>query len=152
VAQRRRNALLLMSLLSLLSLMPSALSAQNARPAVAGVTLGMSAEAVRRAVGRPELEQVSLGMRFWEYRRRGITLIWREDVPVVHGVVVSSPEAGAVDGVRVGDPATELRVHWGPPARVRVDGRFHDFTRRTWTVSAEVADGRVVEITLLAAR
>ena len=126
--------------------------AQGKAPAVAGITLGMSPDDVRGVLGAPELQQVSLGMRFSEYRARGITVIWREDATGVHGIVLSKPDAGEVNGVRVGDPAGNISSKWGQPVRIRQSGRFLDFAGRGWTLSAEVARGRAVEITLLAAR
>ncbi len=126
--------------------------AQGKAPAVAGITLGMSPNDVRTALGAPELQQMSLGMRFSEYRARGITVIWRDDAAGVHGIVLSKPDAGEVNGVRVGDPTRNISSKWGQPVRIRQLGRFLDFAGRGWTLSAEVANGRAVEITLLAAR
>jgi hypothetical protein len=137
----------------LLSALPKATgSAQGKPPAVAGISLGMSAAEVRVALGGPEVQQTSLGMRFWEYRARGITVIWRDDWPGAHGIVVSKRIAGEMNGVRVGDAARDISSHWGPPARIRQSGRFLDFSGNSWTLSAEIAGGRAVEITLLAAR
>ena len=136
-----------------LSAVPKATrSTQGKPPAVAGISLGMSAAEVRVALGGPEVQQTSLGMRFWEYRGRGITVIWRDDWLGAHGIVVSKRIAGEMNGVRVGDAARDISSHWGPPARIRQSGRFLDFSGNGWTLSAEIAGGRAVEITLLAAR
>jgi hypothetical protein len=112
----------------------------------------MSAAEVLVALGGPEVQQTSLGMRFWEYRARGITVIWRDDASGAHGIVVSKRIAGEMNGVRVGDAARNISSHWGPTARIRQSGRFLDFSGNGWTLSAEIAGGRAVEITLLAAR
>ena len=128
-----------------------AVGGQARAPAVAGVRLGMSVEQARGVVGKPELESASLGMRFWEYSRRGLTVIWKESVPGVQGLVASGPEAGAVRGVKVGDPDTVVEKEWGTPARVRQNGRFWDFTGAGWVLSAELLEHKVVEITLMAA-
>jgi len=111
----------------------------------------MSAADVRAALGGPEVLQTSLGMRFWEYRTRGITVIWSDDAPGAHGIVVSKPIAGEMNGVRVGDAARSITTHWGPTVRIRQSGRFLDFSGNGWTLSAEIAGGRAVELTLLAA-
>jgi len=126
-------------------------SAQGKPPAVAGISLGMSVAEVRVALGGPEVQQASLGMRFWEYRARGITVIWSDDAPGAHGIVVSKRVAGDVNGVRVGDTARNISSNWGQTVRVRQSGRFLDFLGNGWTLSAEIAGGRAVEITLLGA-
>ena len=127
-------------------------SAQSVAPDIAGVTLGRSAQDVRLALGTPEFVQQSLGMRFWEYHARGITVIWRDDASGANAIVVSKREAGVIRGVRVGDPTQQVLANWGAPARVRNSGRFIDFVGHGWTLSAEIGEGRAIEITLLAAR
>ena len=125
---------------------------QSEAPGVAGVSLEMSREKVVSALGAPEAEEASLGMRFWEYRTRGITVIWRDDAPGVRAIVLSKRTAGDIRGVRVGDTRSAISTNWGLPVRVRGAGRFLDFAGRQWTLSAEIAKGKAVEITLLAAR
>jgi hypothetical protein len=114
--------------------------------------LQMSPEAVMSALGAPVAEEASLGMRFWGYGARGITVIWRNDAPGVSAIVLSKRTAGDIRGVRVGDSRSAISANWGQPVRVRSGGRFLDFAGRKWTLSAEIANGRAVEITLLAAR
>lgn len=126
--------------------------AQGAPPRVAGVTLGSTATEVSRRVGRPDREAESLGMRFWDYDVRGLTLIWFGDEPQLQGLVLRRASAGAIDGVLVGDDLAVLARVWGTPSRVRQEGRFHDFVRAEWVVSAEVVDGRIATLTLLRAR
>ena len=126
-------------------------TAQDRAPSVAGVALGMSVYQARGVVGEAERETESLGMRFWEYPRRGVTLIWKEAEGGVQGIVASRGAAGAVQGVSVGDTEPVLRQRWGHPARVRQDGRFLDFVGAGWVLSAEVKEGTIVEITLMAA-
>jgi hypothetical protein len=120
-------------------------------PSVAGVSLGMAPGEVTAVLGAPELQEQSLGMRFWEYPRRGITVIWHDDAPGVRAIVLSKRNAGEIRGVRVGDLTRAVSDSWGPPVRVRSAGRFLDFAGRTWTLSAEIAKGKAIEITLLAA-
>jgi hypothetical protein len=123
---------------------------QSTAPSVAGISLETAPATVVAALGRPEVEEASLGMRFWEYRDRGITVIWRDDAPGVRAIVLSKRTAGDIRGVRVGDTRSAISASWGQPVRVRSDGRFLDFAGREWTLSAEMAKGRAVEITLLA--
>lgn len=120
-------------------------------PRVGGVALGDSAAAVLTALGDPQHRQQSLGLRFWDYPRLGISLTWDKDDDRLRVIVLSAPRAGEVDGVRVGDSVVVLRRRWGSPARVRQKGRFLDFVRHGWTCTAELRQGRVAEITLLLA-
>lgn len=121
-------------------------------PHAQGVTLGDSAATVLRALGAPDRRQASLGFRFWEYRRRGLSLTWDNTDDRVHVIVLLDSAAGVVAGVRVGDSVAAVRSRWGSPARVRERGRFLDFVRRGWTCTAEVRNGRVTEITMTLAR
>ena len=117
-------------------------------PGVAGITLGDSAPAVLRALGVPEHRQESLGFRFWDYRRRGLSVTWDKTDERVHVIVVTASRAGAVAGVHVGDLVAAVRAQWGSAARVRDHGRFLDFIRHGWTCTADVRNGRVAEITM----
>ncbi|HXV87199.1 MAG TPA: hypothetical protein VD793_10890, partial [Gemmatimonadales bacterium] len=146
---RRRNS----AVVGVLAALAVALGAQtqSTAPSVAGVRLGMTVEQARRAVGRAEREGESLGMRFWEYPRKGMTVIWKEGTEGVQGIVVNSARAGAARGIKVGDSEDALRRQWGTPARDRQEGRFLDFIGAGWVLSAELKDGVVVEITLMAA-
>jgi hypothetical protein len=120
-------------------------------PHVAGVGLGVTAPVVQQVLGRPDRQEGSLGMQFWDYQGRGVTVIWRESEPGVHAIVANRAAAGAVRGVKVGDSQTTLRRQWGTPARVRQDGRFWDFVGAGWVLSAELQERKVVQITLMAA-
>jgi hypothetical protein len=123
----------------------------QAAPKIAGISLGDRARTVTQVLGRPAGREQSLGMAFWSYPDRGLTVIWREEDTGVHGIVVSRAEAGPVGGVRVGDADTAARDFWGLPARIRLDGRFLDYVGNGWVISVEVRDHTIVEITLLAA-
>jgi hypothetical protein len=122
-----------------------------AAPRVGGAGLGDSHAGVLAALGTPVGRQRSLGLVFWDYPQRGFSLIWDQDQDRVRAIVLRTPAAGPVEGVRVGDSVTSLRARWGTPVRVRQRGRFLDFARQDWTCSFEVARGRVAEITLMRA-
>lgn len=122
--------------------------AGDSPPVVGGVSVGDSAAAVRAALGQPGKRQESFGFVVWEYPERGLMLMWDREERTVRVMVLSRPAAGGVDGVRVGDAGSTLRQRWGSPARVRQDGRFLDFVRHRWTVTAELVGGVVKEITL----
>jgi hypothetical protein len=123
--------------------------AQSA-PRVAGVALGTTSMDVRTSLGKPDREQESLGMRFWDYTHRGVSVIWREGNRGVHGIVVSRVGAD-VSGIKVGDAEIVVRSTLGVPARVRQDGRFLDYVGVDWVLSIELVNGSVSQITLLRA-
>jgi hypothetical protein len=139
------------TLVSLLWAAACGAAGQSAPPQLAGVSLGATPQIVRTVLGPPDRQEESLGMRFWDYERRGITLIWAEREAGVHGIVASRTEAGDVEGIRVGDREAQVRRKWGAPARVRQGGRFLDFIGATWVLSVELHRGRIVEITLMGA-
>jgi len=126
-------------------------TAQVPAPEVGGVWLGALAHEARRVLGAPDRMQESIGMRFWHYEGRGITLIWREGYAGVHGIVASRSTAGPIRRVRVGDSEMALREYWGTPARIRQDGRFLDYVGDGWVLSVELRERAVVQMTLVAA-
>jgi hypothetical protein len=111
--------------------------------------MGSTAQDVQSLLGQPDRKQESIGMRFWDYGRRGITVVWREGDPGVQGVIASRGEAGDAGGVRVGDSEATVRKQWGVPARERQQGRFLDFFGPRWVFSVEVRGGTVVQMTLM---
>jgi len=125
------------------------LTPQAPSPELGGIRLGSTARNVRDVLGPPDRTQESIGMRFWDYERRGITVIWREGESGVHAVVASRAAAGDVDDVRVGDSEALLRRQWGAPARTRQRGRFLDFLGARWVLSVELREGTVVQMTLM---
>jgi hypothetical protein len=118
-------------------------------PHVGGVGLGDLRATVLQALGPPERRQTSLGFLFWDYPARGMSLMWDRDSDGVRVIVMRTPAAGAVEGVRVGDRATLARERWGTPTRVRQEGRFLDFVRQSWICSVEVSGGKITEMTLM---
>ena len=124
---------------------------QGEPPWVAGIGIGSTTAAVRSRLGSPDRQEESLGLRFWEYSKRALTVIWRDDTTGVQGIVVRGQAAGSLGGIQVGDATSSLQQRWGVPTRVRQDGRYMDFVGNRWVLSAEVAGGHVVSLTLFAA-
>lgn len=119
-------------------------------PTVVGVTLRDSSRRVLAALGSPELRSTFFAFRVWEYPGRGITLMWSEGDDELRIIIVAKRGAGDVAGVRVGDALATARARWGTPARSRQDGRYVDFPRSGWMLSAEVMNQKINEITLMA--
>ena len=90
-------------------------------------------------------------MRFWDYFRQQVTVIWREDERGVQGIVVRGARAGAVSGVKIGDVRVAALQSLGSPTRVRQYGRYLDFVGAHWVLTVEVAHDTVVQMTLMQA-
>ena len=123
------------------------LACNGVEPQTLGI--GETPVQVTRTLGRPDRRQVSLGLVFWDYERRGLTLLWDENERIVRAVVLMKSSAGAVEGIAVGDSVAAMATRWGDPARIRQEGRYLDFVRPRWVQTAEVRGGRIVEITVL---
>jgi hypothetical protein len=121
-------------------------------PTLGGVRLGGTVREVRARLGAPDRTQEAIGLRFWNYEDRGLTVIWREGEPGVHGIVATRAAAGDVRRIRVGDSESALRREWGTPARERQSGRFLDYVGADWVLSVEVRSGAIVEMTLVRTR
>ena len=124
---------------------------QSAPPRVAGVGIGDTAPDVRTTLGNPDRQQETLGIRFWDYFRQQVTVIWREDESGVQGIVVRGVRAGAVSGVKIGDVRVAALQSLGNPTRVRQYGRYLDFVGAHWVLTVEVAHDTVVQMTLMQA-
>ncbi len=88
-----------------------------APPLVAGVRLGDSFERVREVLG-PNLEERSLFADAVEFVSRpvGLSISGTGDQGVAT-IALTTTDAPALWGVRVGDPASELLRRWGTPER-----------------------------------
>lgn len=119
-------------------------------PSVVGITLRDSSKQVLAALGPPDMRTTFFAFQVWEYSRLGITLMWSEDDDELRIIIVEKRSSGDVAGVRIGDALATAKVRWGTPARSRQDGRYVDFPRSGWMLSAEVVNQKINEITLMA--
>jgi hypothetical protein len=104
---------------------------------LAGLQLGDPEDRVRTVLGTPDsVDQMGAG-HVLTYRARGLQVIaTRADgVSVIR---LQKAEAGAIDGIRVGDDVSVVLSKWGHPT----DGqdRVALFTAGTWTVEVRLAD------------
>ncbi|HET8712744.1 MAG TPA: hypothetical protein VFM23_03580 [Gemmatimonadales bacterium] len=127
---------------------PAAGTAQSPPPRIGGAALGDAPSAVIASMGRPDRRQEYFGYLVWDYLDRGVTVMIDRDQRRVRVVVLSKRDAGAVEGVRVGDRLNDLTAAWGAATRVRQDGRFRDFARHGWFVTVEVQNSSILEITV----
>ena len=106
----------------------------NAAPSVQGVALGDAVDRVYAAWGQPT-STTGDSIALLTYDSRGAVVA----VSPSRGVVLISwvtRQAGAVDGIRVGDPIGSAIGIWGLPAEKRED--YSLFDRGTWTVGVAV--------------
>lgn len=75
------------------------------------IAIGASAGDVRRAIGAPDQVGSRGNGTIWLYKAKGLAVVLSANVVVVVNLI--SPEAGSVDGVRVGDPTARARSTWG---------------------------------------
>ena len=126
---------------------PAAGAAQSP-PWLGGVVLGDSAPAVIASMGKPDRRQEFFGFLVWDYQQRGVSVMLDCEQHRVRVLVLTKRDAGAVEGVRVGDRLADLTAAWGAPTRIRQDGRFRDFARHGWFVSVEMQHHTIIEITV----
>jgi hypothetical protein len=123
----------------------------SAPPRVSGTTIGDTQSDVVAALGDPDRKDDALGLQFWHYTQRQLTVLWREGEGEAHGIVVGGANAGAVDTVSVGETREAAIRAWGVPARIRQDGRYLDYVGSHWVLTLEVWHDTVVQMTLLRA-
>jgi hypothetical protein len=124
---------------------------ESAPPRVSGATIGDTQLDVVAVLGDPDRKDDALGLEFWHYSQRQLTVLWREGEDRAHGIVVGGANAGAVATVTVGDLREAAIRAWGVPARIRQDGRFLDYVGSHWVLTLEVWHDTVVQMTLLSA-
>lgn len=115
-------------------------------PLIGGVRLGMPASQVLQALGKPdESADTELGI-VWAYESRGMTLVVHPSQGVVL-VLLESPSAGDVLGLRVGDTVERALNLLGPAAERERDadgsGEMLSFDRGNWMISVGASDGYV---------
>ena len=113
-------------------------------PEVAGVRLGTPGSQVLRALGPPESGESGEAGVVWTYESRGLTLLIHpaEGVQVV---MLSTPAAGDVAGVRVGDPVPAVLRILGPSTERERHGdagrEVMRFARGSWSILVTAAEG-----------
>jgi len=118
-------------------------AASGTSPTIAGVWLGDSKAAVITALGRPDEKEQQMGGALWHYSAKGLTLGISDETGI--GLVrITSPAAGDLDGVRVGDSAQVARSRWGPAHRMN---ELAQYFRAGWMASTRERQGTIREIT-----
>ena len=110
---------------------PTTSTARSRRaPTVQGIELGDPLSKVDGAWGQPSATSGDT-LQFLTYQTRGLRIAVSPSLGVVF-IGLLTREAGAVDGVRVGDGLTAARAAWGSPAERRNGYQF--FNRGRWSI------------------
>jgi len=119
----------------------------DAPPVVNGLKLGDSEQRALDLLGVPDEVNPTTNGELLEYRTKGIevTATTKEGVTAIR---LLSPEAGTIDGIRVGDIARNVVLRWGAPQMGT--GRVAHFGTRDWIISVHLADkeSTIVDLTL----
>jgi tetratricopeptide (TPR) repeat protein len=107
---------------------------------VAGVRLGGDLNSAIAALGEPERTSEIAGAEWLHYDLRGISLLAVPEKGITF-IQLDKPEAGSIEGLRVGDPFADVYAKLGVP--VHVDGSWQVFKvgRREVRAALESIDG-----------
>ncbi|HTW33393.1 MAG TPA: hypothetical protein VMD53_02160 [Rhizomicrobium sp.] len=116
-------------------------------PSVAGIALGDSEQHVRQVLGEPTSTAKMGAANILEYQPSGleITATKADGVSIIR---LRTPQAGAIDGIKIGDSVSTVIAKWGNPSDGH--GRVALFNAGVWTVEVRLADDgpNVVDILL----
>lgn len=118
----------------------AARAAPNAAPAVGGVSLGAARGAVLSALGAPAGTRDVEGGVLLHFPNRGL-IVGLDNEQRVALIVLTTPSAGDIEGVRVGDSLRAALSRWGQPAD-QSDGMLA-FDRGNWAVIVSEAKGMI---------
>jgi hypothetical protein len=108
-------------------------------PAIQGISLGDDVIKVARVFG-PMKTVGTDSVTIQEYPARGLRVAASVSAGVVM-IVLTTPSAGSIEGVRVGDVWSKLRTTLGVPAED--NDRYTIFARDGWSIAAVQRSGRV---------
>jgi hypothetical protein len=116
-------------------------------PAVAGISLGDTEQHALDVLGVPDEVVPNAEGEALQYAARGleITATKKDGVVAIH---LLKPEAGSIDGIRIGDIARAVILKWGMPSGGQ--GRIAEFGPPAWTIVVHLADkeSTITDLTL----
>jgi hypothetical protein len=120
--------------------------AHDKPPSIAGVTIGDTEQHALDVLGPPDDVNTGAMGELMEYPAKGLELTVAKNSVVA--IKLSTPEAGAIGELKVGDIARDVIVKWGAPENGQ--GRLAQYGTDTWMVIVRLADkeAKVVEMTL----
>ncbi len=116
-------------------------------PMLAGLSLGDTEDHVRVVLGPPDNTGKMGDGNVLEYELKGLQVIATK-ADGISIIRLRKPEAGAIDGIKIGDDVTSVITKWGHPESGQ--DRVALFTAGTWTVEVRLEDNgpKVVDILL----
>jgi hypothetical protein len=126
---------------------PRAWKVGDKPPTVAGINLGDTEQRALDVLGAPDEVAPKADSEVLQYLTKGleITATGKDGVVAIR---LLKPEAGTIDGVKVGDIARAVILKWGTPSGGQ--GRTAEFGTPAWTIAVHLADKEpnIVEMTL----
>jgi len=113
-------------------------------PQVQGITLGDSFDKVQGSWGAPQ-SVTGDTVKIMAFPTRGLSVAI-SPVGGVEMLALLTRRAGAVDGIRVGDPVAAARTKWGTPAEQQGDDLFFD--RGTWAIATH-SQGAIITVLVI---
>jgi len=116
---------------------PRPWQARDKPPEVAGVKLGDSEQHALDVLGAPEDVVPNADSEVLHYVAKGLEVTATKKDGVV-AIKLLTPEAGTIDGIKVGDIARDVLLRWGAPTGGQ--GRIAVFGPPAWTIAVHLAD------------
>lgn len=119
----------------------------DAPPAVNGITLGDPEQKALDQLGVPEdIITTKDGDEVLEYGAKGLEVT--ASASKVVAIRLKAPEAGSIDGIKVGDIARAVILNWGLPSGG--EGAVARFGTLKWTISVRTAEkeATIIELSL----
>jgi hypothetical protein len=120
--------------------------AHDKPPSIAGLTIGDTEQHALDVLGPPDDVTTGAMGELLEYPAKGLELTVAKNGIVA--IKLSTPEAGAIGELRVGDIARDVIVKWGAPENGQ--GRLAQYGTDDWMVIVRLADkeAKIVDMTL----
>jgi hypothetical protein len=129
---------------------PRPWKADDPPPSVNGITLGDPEQKALDKLGAPEEVNSTQEGEVLEYGTRGLEVTAADNKVIA--IRLRAPEAGSLDGIKVGDIARAVVLKWGMPQGG--EGVVARFGTPKWTIAVKLADKEptIVDLTLASSR
>jgi hypothetical protein len=126
---------------------PRPWQASDKPPEVAGIKLGDTEQHALDVLGAPDEVTPNADGEVLQYITKGLEVAATKKDGVV-AIHLLKPEAGSMDGIKVGDIARNVLLKWGAPSGGR--DRTADFVTSRWTISVRLSNKEptIIDLTL----
>ena len=114
-------------------------------PQIQGITLGDSFDKVQGSWGTPQ-SVTGDSIKIMTFPTRGVSIAINP-LGGVEMLALLTHRAGAINGIRVGDPVATARIKWGTPAEQQNDDLVFD--RRTWAIATRSRGAMITVLVIL---